>query len=58
MQTKDRLIAVFVLVLLIGLRHPPTADDTVPLGRTRTAVGIASMVFFVLSFTPDPLSFG
>jgi len=44
-----------LLVLLMGLRHPPTADDTVPLGRTRTGVGIASMVFFLLSFTPDPL---
>jgi len=47
-----------VLVLLIGLRHPPTADDTVPLGRGRKAIGWASLAFFVLSFTPDPLTLG
>ena len=44
-----------VLVLLIGLRHPRTADDTVPLGRIRVIVGVAALIFFVLSFTPDPL---
>jgi membrane-associated protease RseP (regulator of RpoE activity) len=44
-----------ILVFLIGLRHPPTADDEVPLGRTRLWLGIASLAFFVLSFTPDPL---
>ncbi len=58
------LIAFFVnaawtlmvlLVLLIGLRHPRTADDTVPLGRTRVVLGVAALIFFVLSFTPDPL---
>ncbi len=61
------LIALFVsrlwtlmviLVLLMGLRHPPTADDTVALGRTRIIVGILAMVFFLLSFTPDPMKLG
>ncbi len=44
-----------LVVILTGIRHPPTADDTVPLGRTRRWIGIAVLVFFVLSFTPDPL---
>jgi membrane-associated protease RseP (regulator of RpoE activity) len=44
-----------LVVVLTGIRHPPTADDTVPLGRARIGVGIAALVFFVLSFTPDPL---
>ena len=44
-----------VLVFLIGLRHPPTANDRAPLGRARLWLGIASLAFFVLSFTPDPL---
>lgn len=44
-----------LVVLLTGVRHPPTADDAVPLGRKRTWVGIGALVFFVLSFTPDPL---
>ncbi len=44
-----------ILVFVIGLRHPPTADDTAALGRARFWLGVAAMVFFVLSFTPDPL---
>jgi len=51
------LILMAILVFLIGLRHPPTADDTVPLGGVRTWVGYAALAFFVLSFTPDPISF-
>ncbi len=58
-------IAVFVypgwallLILLIwfGHRHPPTLDDR-PLDFRRIVIGIATMVIFLLSFTPEPFSF-
>ena len=60
------LVAVFVspiwtvmavLVLVMGPGHPPTADDTVPLGRVRRWVGYAALLFCVLSFPPDPFRF-
>jgi membrane-associated protease RseP (regulator of RpoE activity) len=43
---------MIVIVTLIGVDHPPTADDSVPLGWWRTALGIASLAIPVLCFTP------
>jgi Zn-dependent protease len=45
------------LILLIGVRHPPTANDSVPLGRVRTVLGYASLVIPVLCFPPQPMTF-
>jgi membrane-associated protease RseP (regulator of RpoE activity) len=41
-----------VLVTLIGTDHPPTANDTLPLGWFRTALGLASLAIPVLCFPP------
>jgi len=40
------------LVLLIGIHHPPTRDDSVPLGAARWAIGLASLSLPVLTFAP------
>ncbi len=42
------------LLLFIGTKHPPTADDTVPLGLGRTVLGWAALLFVVIGFTPTP----
>ncbi len=39
---------------LTGLRHPPPYDDLLPLGRTRTLIGIGTAILFLLMFTPAP----
>lgn len=44
-----------VLILLTGLRHPPSADDTVPLGRFRTALGYFSLTIPLWCLTPTPI---
>lgn len=44
-----------LLLLLMGPRHPPTADDTVPLGIGRKIVGWLSIAFVVIGLTPMPL---
>jgi len=41
---------MLILVILIGTDHPPTRDDTVPLGRVRTALGYGSLVIPLLCF--------
>ena len=41
-----------VLVLLMGPKHPPTLDDSVPLGGFRYALGFASLAIPVLCFPP------
>jgi membrane-associated protease RseP (regulator of RpoE activity) len=44
-----------LLILLLGLKHPPVFDEHVPLSRGRKAVGVLVVVIFVLSFIPDPV---
>jgi len=46
-----------ILVRVLGRRHPPTRDDDAPVGRARVAVGLLSLVVFVLCFIPDPIVF-
>ncbi len=41
-----------VFILLIGTDHPPTADDSVPLGLWRTLLGFASLSLPILCFPP------
>jgi membrane-associated protease RseP (regulator of RpoE activity) len=45
-----------ILVQIFGLRHPPPLDDLTPLDRKRQLVGWATIVLFVLIFTPLPFS--
>jgi membrane-associated protease RseP (regulator of RpoE activity) len=48
-------IVMAVLVLLMGTDHPPTSDDSVPLGPVRTIVGWLSLLIPVLCFAPGAL---
>jgi len=48
---------MIVLLLLIGPKHPPTANDTVPLGTVRTCLGWLSLLFVLIGFTPTPFAF-
>ncbi|MCH2113489.1 MAG: site-2 protease family protein [Pirellulales bacterium] len=41
---------MLVLVILMGIHHPPTANDNVPLGPVRWAIGLASLVIPLLCF--------
>lgn len=43
------------IVLLMGLRHPPVADESVPLDRGRRVLAWVALVVFVLSFMPVPI---
>lgn len=48
-------ILMLILVFVIGLYHPPTSDDKVPLGWGRIVLGIASLAIPVLCFPPRGL---
>ncbi|MEM8680894.1 MAG: site-2 protease family protein, partial [Planctomycetota bacterium] len=43
---------MIILVTLMGVDHPPTADDRVPLGWFRTVLGWASLTIPFLCFPP------
>ena len=45
---------MLMLLFLMGPKHPPTADDTVPLGAGRTILGWLTLAFIFLGFTPQP----
>ena len=46
---------MLVLIFVIGLYHPPTSDDRVPLGKARVVLGLLSLLIPVLCFPPRGL---
>ena len=44
-----------VIVLLMGLYHPPVRDESVPLGTGRRLLALLALAIFVLAFMPVPL---
>ncbi|MCA9116493.1 MAG: site-2 protease family protein [Planctomycetaceae bacterium] len=46
---------IVFLLLLMGPVHPPTADDRVPLGPVRIALGWLTLAFVLIGFTPMPI---
>jgi membrane-associated protease RseP (regulator of RpoE activity) len=47
---------MLVLVVLMGLRHPPSSDDTRTLGLPRQIIGWASLILPVLCIPANPIS--
>ena len=45
-----------VIVTLIGVDHPPTANDQMSLGMGRIILGLCSLIIPVLCFTPFRLT--
>ena len=55
--TRDYSYSVIVvLLILMGPKHPPTADDRVPLGMPRIILGWLTLAFIIVGFTPTPIS--
>jgi hypothetical protein len=47
---------MILLLMLMGPAHPPTANDSMPLGTGRQFLGWASLLFVFAGFTPVPFS--
>jgi membrane-associated protease RseP (regulator of RpoE activity) len=45
---------LIILLLFLGLKHPPPLDDMTPLDSKRKWLGIFTLTIFILSFTPIP----
>lgn len=54
----DKRLYSWTLMLLLlwrmGPEHPPTSDDSVPLGWMRTVLGWLTLGFIIIGFTPIP----
>lgn len=48
-------VLLLILVTLTGPRHPPTRDDSVPLGWGRQILGYATLAFLLVGFTTQPI---
>lgn len=46
---------MLVLLAVMGLKHPPTANDRLSLGWGRTLVGWGTMALLLVCFTPRPI---
>lgn len=49
-------VLMVLLLLLTGIRHPPTTNDDIPLGLGRTLLGWSTMLLFFICFTPFPIT--
>jgi membrane-associated protease RseP (regulator of RpoE activity) len=57
-QGHEKYLGWTVMLLLVGFmgtRHPPTADDHVPLGLPRVLLGWLTLAFIVVSFVSSPM---
>lgn len=48
-------ILFLVLIMFMGTKHPPTRDDTVPIGLTRHIIGWLTLAFLFIGFTLTPI---
>ena len=44
-----------IILTLIGLKHPPTLYDELPINQTRVMLGISCIIIFFLCFAPLPI---
>ena len=44
-----------ILLLVMGVKHPPTTNDSVPLGPVRVVLGWLTLAFVLVGITPRPL---
>ncbi len=50
------LLFLLLVYLLTRLRHPPTLDEGLPVGRRRIVLGVLAILFLVISFPPIPIT--
>lgn len=46
---------MLALLWMMGTRHPPTANDRVPLGAFRIVLGWLTLLFILVGFVPAPM---
>ena len=49
------VVWIFLILFLIGFRHPPTVEDDLPVDPLRRRIGWFTLFIFVLCFTPLPV---
>ncbi len=47
-----------IMATLLGVRHPPTLDEDIPLDNKHRLRGVASLALFIITFMPVPIQVG
>jgi Zn-dependent protease len=55
-QQQYNWLVMLALVMILGIDHPPTRDDTVRLGPVRRVIGYASLAIPIFCLSPIPIS--
>lgn len=50
------IVYAILLFVMLRVRHPQADDEREPLGGARTAVAVVTLIVFLLSFTPFPVT--
>jgi len=45
-----------LILLLAKIPHPPVVDDSIPVGNGRRMVGILTLIIFIITFIPNPIT--
>ncbi len=56
-MTGAQYALLLLLLFFTGIRHAPTTNDSVPLGRARARVALLLLVIFLVCFVPVPFAF-
>lgn len=48
-------LLLFILMIVMGPKHPPTSNDAMPLGWVRHVIGWATLAFIIVGFTLRPI---
>jgi membrane-associated protease RseP (regulator of RpoE activity) len=49
------LLWAAVIALMARLGHPPTVDDTAPIGAGRLVGAVSTLLLLVVTFVPEPI---
>jgi membrane-associated protease RseP (regulator of RpoE activity) len=49
------IVFLAMVLFMIRLKHPPTLNEDLPIGRWRFVFGIAALLFFAITFPPIPI---
>jgi len=52
------IVYAVLLFVMLRVRHPEAEDEKTPLGLARKFIAVLTLVVFILSFTPFPLTIG
>jgi len=50
------ILWVLLIFIVLGLRHPPCIDDSIPLTKRQVSMGMLCVLLFVLTFLPVPFA--